>query len=436
MHIDELYKDLLNKILTNGKLKHNRTGVDTLSISGHMLEYDMDQGFPILTTKKIAWKTLRVELEGFIKGITDKRWFQERSCSIWNEFSYVDGRTATRSKEMRELYQLRSRDLGVLYGSQWRRFDGDKVNNFPVANVPHWPNADFDQGEVFSSKGYGDFIILDKKYGSDTVTIQFLYNGYKTTVTRSNARVGSVKNPYYPKMYDVGCLGCPDRQNPRFKELYVIWANMISRCYNKNALDYTSYGAKGVYVSNDWLVFEYFMEDATFIDGWSEKLNDWCTYTLDKDMLQRNVKYKVYSKNTCVWLHYMDQFLFRRDAVRFDAISPEGDRYIDQVNLTKFCNEHGVDHGDGNRRMNGKLAHKPNGWDFINRRKYYKESEYVGIDQLAWAIHQVKTNPNNRRIIVTAWNPKQLNNMALPPCHYGFQLLVNEGTLDLLWNQR
>ena len=76
------YLDLLDRTLKEGKLKHNRTGVDTLSISGSMLEFDMSTGkFPLLTTKKMGLKTVFSELEMFIKGITSKKFLRHPSLS-------------------------------------------------------------------------------------------------------------------------------------------------------------------------------------------------------------------------------------------------------------------------------------------------------------------------------------------------------------------
>ena len=193
MNIDDVYKDIIRKILSDGQLKENRTGVDTISLTGYMLEYDMGNGFPLLTTKKMAWKTLRVELEGFIRGITDKQWFKERGCNIWNEWCNPQKVSYGHDDETQAKMKAEN-DLGPIYGYQWRNFNGD-------------------------------------------------YYGHPMNKT-------------------------------------------------------------------------------------------------------------------------------------------------------------------------------------------------VGVDQLAWAIDQLKTNPQSRRIIVNAWNPQQLTDMALVPCHYSFQLLCNNGRLDLLWNQR
>ena len=79
------YLDYLKYVLNNGIWTKNRTGVDTLACSGYMLVHDMKDGFPLLTTKKMGLKSIAAELEMFIKGITDKRFLQERGCKIWNE---------------------------------------------------------------------------------------------------------------------------------------------------------------------------------------------------------------------------------------------------------------------------------------------------------------------------------------------------------------
>jgi thymidylate synthase len=80
------------------------------------------------------------------------------------------------------------------------------------------------------------------------------------------------------------------------------------------------------------------------------------------------------------------------------------------------------------------------GWQWRNFGAQYmahnKASEGEGIDQLRQMVQTLKTDPENRRMIVSAWNPLDLSRMALPPCHYAFQVTVMDGRLNLLWNQR
>ena len=81
------YLDIMKSILDNGTLKHNRTGIDTISYPCQFLRHDMREGFPLLTTKKVGLKTVCGELEMFIKGITSKKFLQERNVKIWNEWA-------------------------------------------------------------------------------------------------------------------------------------------------------------------------------------------------------------------------------------------------------------------------------------------------------------------------------------------------------------
>jgi thymidylate synthase len=121
--IDNDYLALCQYILDHGVLTENRTGVKTYSTTGLSIRHNMEHGFPILTTKKIAWNTLKVELEGFIKGITSKKWYQERGCRIWDEWcsplKVPYGHDEETKRKMKE-----EDDLGPIYGKIWNDFNG------------------------------------------------------------------------------------------------------------------------------------------------------------------------------------------------------------------------------------------------------------------------------------------------------------------------
>lgn len=108
------YLDIVQKVLDKGKWKGNRTGVRTLVVPNVHFSHDMANGFPLLTTKKIAVKSMAVELEGFIGGVTDKGWYQERGCRIWDEWSRPKSVWGNEYPN----------DLGPIYGFQWRHFNG------------------------------------------------------------------------------------------------------------------------------------------------------------------------------------------------------------------------------------------------------------------------------------------------------------------------
>ena len=95
-----------------------------------------------------------------------------------------------------------------------------------------------------------------------------------------------------------------------------------------------------------------------------------------------------------------------------------------------YLHEHGVNYWDDNYNKSGRT-------DGTLGPVYGKQlRSFNGVDQLFNVLKQIKHNPSSRRIMASLWNPNDLSNMALPPCHYGFQIYINDGKLDLSWNQR
>lgn len=126
-HTDEEYKRLLRKILIEGRIKKNRTGIDTKGVFGAQVEFDLNDGFPLLTTRKLPFKSIKIELEGFIKGITDKKWYQERGCHYWDEWCNPKKVPYGNDEETKRKMKEES-DLGKIYGYQWRNFNSSGVD--------------------------------------------------------------------------------------------------------------------------------------------------------------------------------------------------------------------------------------------------------------------------------------------------------------------
>jgi thymidylate synthase len=117
------YLSIVEDILTNGKKKNTRTGTDVIGISGAMFSHDMGDGFPLLTTKKMSIKNIAVELEFFIKGLSSKKWLQERGCHIWDQWCNPQ-KVKYGSDEATKKAMFDEDDLGKIYGRQWRDFNG------------------------------------------------------------------------------------------------------------------------------------------------------------------------------------------------------------------------------------------------------------------------------------------------------------------------
>ncbi|MDO8599126.1 MAG: thymidylate synthase [bacterium] len=122
------YLDIVRHVLDHGEKKTNRTGVDAITVAGAMFEHDMAEGFPLLTTKSVPLRLVASELEFFIKGLTDKQWLQERNNHIWDEWANPAKAPYGHTPEAKAR-MVAERDLGPVYGFQWRHF-GAEYDNF------------------------------------------------------------------------------------------------------------------------------------------------------------------------------------------------------------------------------------------------------------------------------------------------------------------
>ena len=118
------YLDIVKKILDTGEKTTNRTGIDTLVIPGTIFQHEMKNGFPLLTTKKVPYRLVATELEFFIKGITDKKWLQDRNNHIWDEWC-TPLKIPYANDEENKKKMLEERDLGTIYGWEWRHFGAE-----------------------------------------------------------------------------------------------------------------------------------------------------------------------------------------------------------------------------------------------------------------------------------------------------------------------
>ena len=131
--LDKDYLELLKDIMTNGVKKDDRTGTGTISVFGRQIRHDMSKGFPLLTTKRMAVKTMMTELKWFLKGDTNIKYLVDNGCNIWNGDAYKNFLIKSVPHDHQEtkeefINKIKTDDefakkwgeLGPIYGSQWR----------------------------------------------------------------------------------------------------------------------------------------------------------------------------------------------------------------------------------------------------------------------------------------------------------------------------
>lgn len=140
-HPEKQYLDLLEKILENGDERRDRTGVGTKALFGAQMRFDLSQGFPLFTTKKVFWKTSFKEILWMLSGSTSLRALLQQNVRIWSDWPFKKYRDATGESLTQEEFEKRILeddefdarwgDLGPVYGKQWRRWktaDGREVD--------------------------------------------------------------------------------------------------------------------------------------------------------------------------------------------------------------------------------------------------------------------------------------------------------------------
>lgn len=244
--IDKQYQDLLLHILRNGTEKKDRTGTGTKSIFGYQIRHNMNEGFPLLTTKKMAWKTLVTELLWFLNGDTNIKYLVDNGCHIWDGDAYkryknvyeIESRESTYALE--ELHMLSDLtqeqfidrikkdsdfakkwgELGPIYGKQWRRWQGwmdygnegkkgslwfDQIQRL-IQMLKTEPDSRRLMVSAWNVAEIDDMVLPPCHYGFQVYTRELTYSeryakwftrNYETGMEYDEAIIPEFDNPYY-----------------------------------------------------------------------------------------------------------------------------------------------------------------------------------------------------------------------------------------------
>ncbi len=159
------YEDFMRHVFEHGVAKTDRTGTGTRSVFGHQMRFDLSEGFPLVTTKKVHLKSIILELLWFLRGDSNVKWLQERGCTIWDEWAHADG------------------GLGPVYGVQWRSWpkaDGTHIDQIaevvkqlrssPDSRriiVSAWNVAELDQMALMPCHAFFQFYVAPPQAGGE-----------------------------------------------------------------------------------------------------------------------------------------------------------------------------------------------------------------------------------------------------------------------------
>lgn len=430
LYHDNTYLDLVRDVLSNGTAKGDRTGTGTISVFARQMRFDLRGGsIPLLTTKKMHTRSIIHEIIWYLRGDTNIKYLNDNGVRIWNEWSSPEGH------------------LNNVYGAQWRRWEDANWSSSVVEiklkpeagnNLPFEPETSTHEYTLDTSddvvgmqelNNVGDvFTVLGKISPTGAKNSRFLIRfndtGSLVECNRPNMRRGQVRDPYKKTVFGEGCLGVYKEKPKYYTAAYNLWYNMMRRCYDRSLPEYYLYGGAGIFVDQDWRCFANFIRDLhqlPWFNSWKESPN---AYDLDKDYYGGNC----YSKQTCLFLpSKYNQALPNLDGSKYVATNLEtNDKYEFTVQRW-FARDVGIKHSQAISTAL-QSSGNTNGWHFerIQPRPGYAFRQRMFVDQIADVIHKLRNNPNDRRIIVSAWNVGELNQMALPPCHAMFQFYSRE----------
>ncbi len=218
--LDTQYKELLETILQHGVNKDDRTGTGTKSIFGYTIRHNMKDGFPLLTTKRVAFNTMVTELRWFLQGRTDIEYLRKYDCKIWDGDYNKSGRT--------------DGTLGPIYGKQWRDWNGiDQIKTL-IETLKIDPDSRRLMVNAWNVGELSEMVLPPCHYGFQCYTTEM---SLKERIEYWTSSIG--KSPSYGKRFDDSDL---DERNVPKRKLSLMWSQRSVDTFLGLPFNISSYG--------------------------------------------------------------------------------------------------------------------------------------------------------------------------------------------------
>lgn len=342
------YLDLARDVLENGALCHDRTGTGTLAVPGMQLRLDLQRGYPLLTSKKVNFRSVIFELCWMLRGSGNAHELREHGVGIWDAW-----RQPWQPDGAHETVSVRAAT--------------------PRQHPGVFPTTEAEVRATLDGRDWG-----------------------QTPAPRSGPDATRV-------------AWGPEDRDPLIR----VWLDMMKRCYEPAHPDYPQYGGAEFSVDASWHDPATFMKDAAGLpQAWERRANPE-QFRLDGGAYGA----AQYGPDTAIWNHTSQPEYLRAmpPGTPLERLRP------------LISGDLGPVYGVQWRRHVG-----------IRRSQIQADGRapVIYTDQLQWVLDELRSNPSTRRAIVDAWNPSELKDMALPPCHRSFQFDTTGGRMNIIVTQR
>lgn len=428
----------IKEIFDNGFVDENPrpkysdgTPAHTLSVNHVVRSYDLSKEFPILSLRKIAWKTGIKELFAIYQNQSNKiSEFERLGCQWWQPWSLEDG-TIGRSYPY-NIESHRPNEMKKTVVKIDRRLVDAEFNK--LINPPKFDLIEPIDDKVYFDRYYvigedKDYKIINNiedhnkhKYSK----IQFIATGYVTTLR--NDDIGRYKgiDLYERTVCGVGYLGnyknVPNFEDWEINCLYQKWVNILKRCYSKSYKK-DNHNYDNIFVHNSWHSFEQFLRDIRFVPQYflarEEKFIDW---HLDKDYYGSNA----YSKDTCAFLTNKENVRYARNNGCYKITNLENGKIYYDITLSGFCECSNINKRKLYRTLQ-KGENTYNNWmiEKVENNKEYVYRYELSRNQVNELIKDIMNDPYGRRHIISFWNWSNIDKKSLVECAY-----------ETIWNVR